>query len=445
MIIACAVIAAIIAAILGAGILFYDEVDNYIHGGSKSKRIAKMRKPVEGSPLTGTSLSGEMKKAMEPVLLSWERADAQYLTGRMDTTFRAMEENSIRLLQKYGLRRVLRFYNMSMENTGKPGNFLNWNDGGRQWREGAAKGTAMEVYLDPQGKDVSFEYFYKARVAVRQSRHIKCSDLSKEKERKKQGKKGNTSFYEETSVQKCYSCGADLQITGNETVCPFCGRPVFSNFFDWQTQDFSFEKVNPAKDYLDILPFVLVTFLTTLLLLLPFGSSVSEDPEFALLMTAAGVVLGIILTFVFALVWEHFFDAEKKLKKVTRFYGNLFRSSILEELWKRTDREHTLELWLGNIKYVSVENTEETSTVAANVQIGRRVIDDSGKITSSYEKKKLTMVRARYPQKLKSKGEILENKSCPSCGVPFLPDDHGACTYCGYSLQVDNSKWKIKE
>ena len=436
-----ATIAALIACVLGAGLLFYGQILDYVQGGGKMARVAKMRKPVEGSPLTGTSLSGEMKKAMEPVLLTWENADSRYLTGRMDTTFREMEENTIRLLQKHGLRRRLRFCDMRMMNTGKPGNFKSWNDGGRQWREGEADGTALEDYIDVQGNIVSSEYFRTAGVSVRQSRHVKCSDLSKEKERKKQGKKGTTSFYEEETAQKCYSCGADITISGKETTCPFCGRPVFANFFDWQTQAFSFERVTMAKTLIDIFPFIVVTFFCTLLMLLPFGSAVAEDIEFALLMTAAGVVVGIIMTFVLVLLWEKFFDAERKLKSV---YPNLFRSSILEELWKKEDRDHTLEMWLGEIKYKSVTNTEETSTVVADVKISRRIIDDSGKITSSDEKKRLTMVRARYPQKLKSKGEILENKSCPSCGVPFLPDDHGACTYCGYSLQVDNSKWKIQ-
>lgn len=32
---------------------------------------------------------------------------------------------------------------------------------------------------------------------------------------------------------------------------------------------------------------------------------------------------------------------------------------------------------------------------------------------------------------------------CPSCGANYVPDEKGCCSYCGYSLKVDNSKWKI--
>ena len=32
---------------------------------------------------------------------------------------------------------------------------------------------------------------------------------------------------------------------------------------------------------------------------------------------------------------------------------------------------------------------------------------------------------------------------CPSCGANYVPDNNGCCSYCGYSLQVDNAKWKL--
>ena len=32
---------------------------------------------------------------------------------------------------------------------------------------------------------------------------------------------------------------------------------------------------------------------------------------------------------------------------------------------------------------------------------------------------------------------------CPSCGANYIPDNNGCCSYCGYSLQVDNAKWKL--
>ena len=449
-----AVIAAIIAFLGSLWLVYSDDLlASFGHKAEsllgsydkKPKNNSASQAPAEGSPLAGTSLTGEMKQAIEPIFLSWENADSALLTGRMDKTFRQMQENSIRLLQRFGLRRVIRLQKMKMHNTGKPGNFKSWNDGGRQWREGEAEGPATEIYINSEGRIISSQYMRTARVAVRQSRHVQCKDLKSEKERKRQGKKGTTEFYGDIREQRCYSCGAEITISGAETVCPFCGRPVFANFYDWQTQDFIFEKEPITRTILDFLPILPVTFLVTLLLFLPFGSAATDDIIFSLGLMAAGVIVGFIATLLLIVLFVDIIGENRKLKKVTRFYENLFRSSLLEEMWARADLEKTLEMWLGKIKYNKVRNTEDQTFITATVPVGTRTIDAAGNISTATVKKKLTMVRARYPNKLKSRGEILENKSCPSCGVPFLPDDHGACSYCGYSLQVDNSKWKITE
>ena len=100
---------AIIASVIGfAGSLFLvysdnivdftDKVFNKIFGSydSKNKKNSQSANtPVEGSPLAGSSLTKDMKQAIEPLLLSWENADSSYLTGRMDTTFRQMQENNL--------------------------------------------------------------------------------------------------------------------------------------------------------------------------------------------------------------------------------------------------------------------------------------------------------------------------------------------------------------
>ncbi|MBO4495660.1 MAG: hypothetical protein J5752_07375 [Clostridiales bacterium] len=439
------VLAAIISFCLGAFLLFYDTIVDLFFGGGKEATIARLNKPLEGSIFSGQKMTKDMKEAVEPILLSWENADTAYLPARTDKTFRAMQENTIRILQKYGLRRMIRVSATTMENQGKPNNFLSWNDGGRQWREGSATATALEQYINSQGQVVHRNYYRNARLAVRQSRNVKASDLSRDKERRKQGKKGAKDFYEEISAQKCFSCGADIEVRGAEAVCPFCGRPVFANFFDWQTQDFVFEKLKVTRDLGSVIPFPLVTFLTTFLLMFPFGSSIDEDAGFALLLVVAGLVVGTVLTMALIIAWESFFGKKRMQKKVVRFYENLFRSSMLEELWNRADRENTLDLWLGNIKYNKVTNTEDETFITSSVLVGTRTVDANGQIRYSEKKTKLLMVRARYPNRMKSKGEMFQNKSCPSCGVPFLPDDKGCCSYCGYSLNSDNTKWKIKE
>ena len=57
-----------------------------------------------------------------------------------------------------------------------------------------------------------------------------------------------------------------------------------------------------------------------------------------------------------------------------------------------------------------------------------------------------TLYRARYPQRMKSKGQaVYAEKECPRCGANFIPDQDGCCSYCGYRLPIDNSKWRILE
>ncbi len=437
-------LAAFITFCLVAFLLCSDMIVDLLFGGGKETTIARLNKPLEGSIFSGQKMTKDMKEAIEPILLSWENADASYLPARTDKTFRAMQENTIRILNKYGLRRMIRVSSVTMENQGKPNNFISWNDGGRQWREGSATAKALEQYINSQGQVVHRNYFRNARLAIRQSRNVKASDLSRDKERRKQGKKGAKEFYEEISAQKCFSCGADIEVRGAEAVCPFCGRPVFASFFDWQTQDFVFEKLKVTRDLRSVIPFPIVAFLTTFLLMFPFGSSIDEDAVFALILVVAGLVVGTVLTMALIVAWESLFK-KKKTKKVVRFYENLFRSSILEELWNRADRETTLDLWLGNIKYNKVDNTEDETFITASVLVGTRTVDTDGQILYSEKKMKLRMVRARYPNRIKSKGEMFQNRSCPSCGVPFLPDEKGCCSYCGYSLAVDNTRWKLKE
>ncbi|WP_408639824.1 zinc ribbon domain-containing protein [Coprococcus catus] len=47
---------------------------------------------------------------------------------------------------------------------------------------------------------------------------------------------------------------------------------------------------------------------------------------------------------------------------------------------------------------------------------------------------------------MKSKGQaVYAEKECPRCGANFVPDQDGCCSYCGYRLPIDNSKWRILE
>ena len=92
----------------------------------------------------------------------------------------------------------------------------------------------------------------------------------------------------------------------------------------------------------------------------------------------------------------------------------------------------------------SVSNTDEITTVKSEVYGTKTFLPENKKPFTKKFKKKLTMQRARYPEKRKSDGEFFVEKECPSCGATFLPDENGCCSYCGYSLHGDSEKWKIK-
>ena len=57
----------------------------------------------------------------------------------------------------------------------------------------------------------------------------------------------------------------------------------------------------------------------------------------------------------------------------------------------------------------------------------------------------LWMERAKYPERVRNKGKVFEEKECPSCGANFMPDENNNCSYCGYGLRVYNGKWKLSE
>lgn len=71
-------------------------------------------------------------------------------------------------------------------------------------------------------------------------------------------------------------------------------------------------------------------------------------------------------------------------------------------------------------------------------------LKNNQKIIKKDKKMELKLYRARHPRRMKSKGQaVFSEKECPSCGANFMPDKNGCCSYCGYQLTVDNSKWRL--
>jgi len=138
-------------------------------------------------------------------------------------------------------------------------------------------------------------------------------------------------------------------------------------------------------------------------------------------------------------------EIEEKLKEqIVRYDESWLASNINEALYKSVLTPELLTYIVDDIKIKSVENTEDTTTISVSAKLRRTILENDQHIVVKNEKENWTLSRALHPNRLKSKGQdIVIEKECPSCGANYVPDEKGCCSYCGYSLKVDNSKWKI--
>ena len=103
-----------------------------------------------------------------------------------------------------------------------------------------------------------------------------------------------------------------------------------------------------------------------------------------------------------------------------------------------------LDFSVDTIKLLKVANTDEITKVTAEIYGTKTFLPENQKPFTQKIKKRLTLQRARNPEKRKTDGEFFTEKECPSCGANFMPDENGCCSYCGYTLHEDSLKWKIK-
>lgn len=85
------------------------------------------------------------------------------------------------------------------------------------------------ILISTEDGKIRYENYRKhAYLRILQSRHIRNSDRVQKKK----------SYY--STVQKiiCPSCGASVELTGQQVVCEYCGGVIRSEFYDWQTERF---------------------------------------------------------------------------------------------------------------------------------------------------------------------------------------------------------------
>ena len=316
----------------------------------------------------------------------------------------------------------------------KKKDFRHWSDAGREWREVIVEASVSDKYLSKDKKKVLHETIYPyGAILLRQSRHIRHTDKA-DKDRKKE-----QTFYSEYSQMTCPSCGAQLNLKGNETNCPYCGAFIQSQFYDWQTEDFRiYHLPDPnARNLLYTGGLILALFLPAV----PCIRFISN----MYLAFGLAFVLTILVAFGMLSFITPKLEKEEKLKEqIVRYDESWLASNINEALYKSVLTPELLTYIVDDIKIKSVENTEDTTTISVSAKLRRTILENDQHIVVKNEKENWTLSRALHPNRLKSKGQdIVIEKECPSCGANYVPDEKGCCSYCGYSLKVDNSKWKI--
>ena len=398
---------------IGKSILVMD-FSEYLPKNLKKAKLERLLAKRE-TPLQDSKIRKDIRKAFERVLIPLGKADQKLLTARMDLAFRKKIVSQIDVLNKNKLCRKI--YVTDVVPIPK-NNFETWNDDGREWRESVLKCSTLERFESMQGNRVQHEIYRKnSYLRILQSRHVRRTD-------KKENKK---SYYHDMLRITCPSCGARVKLNSQQVTCEYCGAVIKNEFYDWQTESFEiYETISTnMKRFLQLLCLYLI-----------------EDTEISL---AAGVGAAILAfgTIVTPIICGKV-KQDNLAKKIVGYSENYLRSCLNEYFSKNENDNDLLDFSIGTIKLLKVSNTDEITTVKSEVYGTKTFLPENKKPFTKKFKKKLTMQRARYPEKRKSDGEFFVEKECPSCGATFLPDENGCCSYCGYSLHGDSEKWKIK-
>ena len=283
------------------------------------------------------------------------------------------------------------------------------------------------ILISTENGKIRYENYRKhAYLRILQSRHIRNSDRVQKKK----------SYY--STVQKiiCPSCGASVELTGQQVVCEYCGGVIRSEFYDWQTERFEvYERIGTNLQRALLLTGAMgIVYVCVFLCLYMI-----EDTEVSL---TAGVGAA-LLVFVLILVSNQFFRnrQEKMADSIVRYSENYLRSCIGDAIYNETESDELMDYGIGNITLKKVVNTEDITKIKVKVCASETYLPDRRNPYTKKVKRTLIMQRARYPERRREDGVFFMEKECPSCGANFVPDENHCCSFCGYSLKSDNSKW----
>ena len=395
---------------------------------AKNRKKAKYKRLLakRATPLADMGLRRNIRSAFENVLIPLGKADKKLLPPRMDKTFRRNIERQIDSLARHRLYRDIRVTDLG---SGQKIEFRTWEDDGREWREAELECCALERLISAKNSEVEHEIYRKnACLRVLQARHVQTVDRGD----------GKKTFYAGKTKVICPSCGAEVTLSSQQVVCEYCGARIQTDFYDWQTEVFEiYEHIgNNLRKFLLLIGCMTVLFLSVFLCLY-----LIKDTEVSL---SAGVGTAILtLAALTALAFARKLRHEKLTKRIDLYSENYLRSCINEALYKDADSDELLDYSVGTIILKKVVNTEDTTTITADVYGSETYLPDNKKPYTKKIRRTLNLQRARHPDKRKTDGKLFIEKDCPSCGANFIPDEKHCCSFCGYSLDADNAKWVV--
>ena len=282
--------------------------------------------------LQKSGIRRDIRKAFERILIPLEKADKNRLPSRMDMTFR---KNIVRQIDRLNQQKLCREILMTDVETQPDNDFERWNNDGREWRESIIKCSALERLISTEDGKIRYENYRKhAYLRILQSRHIRNSDRVQKKK----------SYY--STVQKiiCPSCGASVELTGQQVVCEYCGGVIRSEFYDWQTERFEvYERIGTNLQRALLLAGAMgIVYVCVFLCLYMI-----EDTEVSL---TAGVGAA-LLVFGLILVSNQFFRnrQEKMADSIVRYSENYLRSCIGDAIYNETESDELMDYGIGNI------------------------------------------------------------------------------------------------
>mgnify|MGYP004526047193 FL=1 len=379
------------------------------------------------TPLQNSKIRRDIRNAFERILIPLGKANQDLLPARMDMAFRKKIVSQINRLNQNKLCRKI--YITDVVPLPKNG-FETWNDDGREWRESVLMCSTLERFESTKDNKVQHEIYRKnSYLRILQSRHIRRTD-------KKENKK---SYYYDMLKITCPSCGAKVKLNSQQVTCEYCGTVIKNEFYDWQTESFEIYKSisTNLKRFLQLFLSGFVLFLCVFLCLY-----LIEDIEISL---AAGVGAAILaLGAIVAPIICGKARQDSLAKKIADYSENYLRACLNEYFLENESNKDMLDFSVDAIKLLRVANTDEITKVTADIYGTKTFLPKNQKPFTKKIKKRLTLQRARNPEKRKTDGDFFTEKDCPSCGANFLPDENGCCSYCGYTLHADSKKWKIK-